>query len=52
MTVVSDDSGAKSEPVSTTVTVAEEEDEEIPPVEGLTATYNPANQTINISWQQ
>src|SRR5699024_2471850 len=48
---VTDEDGIKSEPATATITIAEEEEEEIPPVEGLDATYNPANETIQVTWQ-
>jgi len=49
---------ARSEPRSTTVNILgedeqddEEDEESIPPVEGLNASYNEANSSISASWQ-
>ncbi|MFU0791647.1 PBP1A family penicillin-binding protein [Virgibacillus proomii] len=48
---VSNEDGSKSEPKTTTVSTGEEkEQEEIPAVEGLSATYNESSSLINVSW--
>lgn len=49
VTAVSGD--LRSSPASATVTVPGEEKEQLPPVQGLNAIYNEANQTITASWQ-
>lgn len=51
VTAISDEDNTKSEPATTTVQIPGSEEEEIPPVQGLNATYNQANQSINVSWQ-
>ena len=51
VTVVTEDN-LRSEPASATVTVPDDDEvEEIPPVQNLQATYNEANQSINVTWQ-
>ncbi|MBP1969578.1 penicillin-binding protein 1A [Virgibacillus natechei] len=49
-----EDSGSTSDPVSTAVTVPGEDDEEeegIPSVNGLSASYNEGDSLIDVSWQ-
>ncbi len=55
VTAVDTENGTRSEPKSATVKLADEEEEDeeetISPVEGLQASYNEANSSINIQWQ-
>lgn len=55
VTAVDTENDMRSEPKSATVNLANEEDEDeeetIPPVEGLQASYNEGNSSINIQWQ-
>lgn len=58
VTAVSNENNSKSAAQSTTVTIGNEEepddeepDEPIPSVEGLSASFNEANASINVTWQ-
>src|SRR5690625_2702141 len=49
--VSNEDNSLKSAAETASVTINEEDDEEIPAVEGLTATYNESNQSLDVTWQ-
>lgn len=49
--VSNEDSSLRSAAETASVTINEEDDEDIPAVEGLSATYNESNQSIDVTWQ-
>lgn len=49
--VSNEDNSLKSAAETASVIINEEDDEDIPAVEGLTATYNDSNQSLDVTWQ-
>src|SRR5699024_5959567 len=49
--VSNEDNSLKSAAETASVIINEEDDEDIPAVEGLTATYNESNQSLDVTWQ-